>query len=121
MITLTVEQLVSAALSGAYNRFASIRKTITAGHKNRKTPKAFVEECKIFDEQKEALIKECEGEPIENGYTFKGDNIKKFNEGLVELQKQTVELPGEQIKISDLLDGGLLETDYELLAPFLSE
>jgi hypothetical protein len=122
MIKVTLKQLVEAAQSGAYARFAAIRKTITAGHKNRKVPAAVQEELKHFEEARKGLIEKCEGKLTEDGkqYTFNG-KAEEFVKGFEELVAQTVELPGDAIKLPDLLDGGLLEADYALLEPWLTE
>ena len=122
MIKVTLKQLVEAAQSGAYQRFTAIRKTITAGHKNRKVPAAVQEELKHFDEARKALVEKCGGVLSEDKtrYDF-GDKSEEFAKGFEELLAQTVELPGEAIKLADLLDGGLLEADYALLEPWLME
>ena len=122
MIKVTLKQLVEAAQSGAYQRFTAIRKTITAGHKNRKMPAAVQEELKHFDEARKALVEKCGGVLSEDKthYDF-AEKGEEFAKGFEELLAQTVELPGEAIKLADLLDGGLLETDYTLLEPWLQE
>jgi NAD-specific glutamate dehydrogenase len=122
MIKVTVKQLVEATQSGAYARFASIRKTITAGHKNRKMPTAVQEELKHFETARKALIEKCEGVMSEDKTRYEfAEKGEDFAKGFEELLAQTVELPGEAIKLADLLDGGLLEGDYNLLEPFLTE
>ena len=132
MIKVTLKQLVEAAQSGAYQRFTAIRKTITAGHKNRKVPAAVQEELKHFDEARKALVEKCGGVLSEDKTRYDFDEAKpegegglskaeEFAKGFEELLAQTVELPGEAIKLADLLDGGLLEADYALLEPWLME
>jgi NAD-specific glutamate dehydrogenase len=122
MIKVTLKQLVEAAQSGAYQRFTAIRKTITAGHKNRKVPAAVQEELKHFDEARKALVEKCGGVLSEDKthYDF-AEKGEEFAKGFEELLAQTVELPGEPIKLADLLDGGLLEADYAMLEPWLGE
>ena len=130
MIKVTLKQLVEAATHtpgtdppmGAYQRFTAIRKTITAGHKNRKMPAAVQEELKHFDEARKALVEKCGGVLSEDKthYDF-AEKGEEFAKGFEELLAQTVELPGEAIKLADLLDGGLLEADYALLEPWLTE
>jgi NAD-specific glutamate dehydrogenase len=122
MIKVTLKQLVEAAQSGAYGRFAAIRKTITAGHKNRKMPVAVQEELKQFDESRQKLITQCDGVLAEDktSYTFNG-KAEEFAKGFEELLAQSVDLPGEPTKLADLLDGGLCEGDYALLEPWLGE
>ena len=122
MIKVTLKQLVESAQSGAYARFAAIRKTITAGHKNRKVPAAVQEELKHFDEARKALVEKCGGVLSEDKSRYEfAEKAEEFAKGVEELLAQTVELPGEAIKLADLLDGGLLEADYEPLVPFLTE
>ena len=35
--------------------------------------------------------------------------------------RQTIDLPGEKVRISDIVSGGLLESDYALLESFLGD
>ena len=123
MIKVTVKQLVDAAQSGAYGRFANIRKTITAGHKNRKMPMAVLEELKHFETARAKIIEECEGKLSKDKTRYEfGEKAAEFTQKFDELMAQPVDdLPGDAIKLADLLDGGLLESDYALLEPFLGE
>lgn len=125
MIKVTLKELVTIAQSGAYARFKSIRKTIPAGHINRKVPAAVQEELKQFDEARNKLVKQFGGVLSEESegkstYVF-GEKFDDFVKEFEELLSQTVELPGEAINRADLLDGGLIEEDHDLLTPFLAE
>jgi len=123
-ITTTYEKLVLAATSGALARFHGIRKTITAGHKNRKMPAAIREELAHYDEARKALVEKHGGflaTPDAKTYTFPEGQAEGFADDLKVLLAQEVDLPGEAVKLADLLDGGLLETDYSALEPFLTE
>lgn len=122
-ITVTLKQLADAVFSGAYFRFSKIRKTITAGHKNRKTPAAVWEETKLFEERRDAIVNEYNGtlKADRSGYDWPADRQEDASKAVAELLAQTVELPGCQIRLSDLLEGGLLEEDYNLLEPWLTD
>jgi hypothetical protein len=130
MIKLTYAQLTAAVSSGqdaqgrgAYARFAGIRKTITAGHKNRKMPAAVQEELNHFVKQRDDLVARFGGALNESktNYVWPDDKQADAEKALAELMAQTVELPGDVMKLADLLDGGLLEADYDALEPFLTE
>jgi len=121
---VTVRQLVQAAGSGALARLLSIPKSIGAGYKNRKLPAACEEEVRLYEKARVDLIKKHGGEipyPGAESYAFPGGGQEAFERDIVELLDQTVELPGEPLKLSDLLAGGLLESDYGALGPFLIE
>ena len=124
MIKVTIENLVKAMASGALPRLYGIRKTISAGHRNRKLPASVEGELKHYEEQRKALIERYHGiaaTPDARFFTFPEGEMAGFERDIKELLSQTVELPGEPLKLTDLLDGGLLETDYDLLEPFLTE
>lgn len=124
MIKLTLEKFAEALGSGAYRRFGGIRKAIAAGHNNRKVPEAVDKEWKHFIETRDGILKQFEGKLNEDKTDFVyPDEEKKAaaDKALKELMALEVELPGEPMKLTDLLDGGLLESDYKFLEPFLSE
>jgi hypothetical protein len=120
---MTVEQLVDAYASGALQIFFSIRKTISAGYKNRKLPAAVQKEVDLYNKERLALVEKHKGvleTPDAKEYTF--PDPAAFKKDHSELMAQTVDdLPGDRLKLSDLLDGGLREGDYDLLEPFLGE
>jgi len=123
MIKTTVGKLVSASQGGCLARFLAIPKTIAAGHKNRKMPAAIREEMKLYAERIMALITKHGGVQTAQGastYTFPA-GIEPFQADENELKAQEIELPGEPMKLDDLLAGGLLEDDYDALGPFLAE
>jgi hypothetical protein len=131
MIKITYKQLLTVLSAGfnpdtkvgAYGRFATIRKAITAGHKNRKMPAAVQEEIKHFNETRDAIIARFGGmlNATKTDYDWLADKKDEGVKAIEELLAQEVELPGERIKMTDLLDGGLCEGDYEPLEPFLTE
>lgn len=120
-IKLTYRQLLEAANSGALQRFFGLRKTIGAAHRNRKLPAAIDEELKAFEAQRKALIETHSGALPEGAtnYVFPDGELAAFERDFAELQVQELELPGEPVKVGELLDGGLLETDFARLDPFL--
>ena len=122
-ITLTNRQFVNAINTGAYRRFSSIRKTITAGHKNRKVPRAVDEELATFVKTQDELLARFGGviDKKTNEVVYPEGKKEEADKAHAEWMAQIIELPGEPIKLADLLEGGLCETDYQLLEPFLTE
>jgi hypothetical protein len=122
-ITVTLRELIRAAYTGAYQRFSRIRKTITAGHRNRRMPAAVGEEVKSYEEQRDAIAKQYGGKPnrLTNDYDWPEDKKEEATVALATLLEQHVDLPGCPIRVEDLLDGGLLEEDYDILKPWIVE
>ena len=123
MIKVSYKQLLTVLASGTYGRFATIRKAITAGHKNRKVPAAIQEEVKHFNETRDGIVARFGGvlNVTKTDYDWPDGKKDEAVKAMDELMAQEVELPGERIKMADLLDGGLCEGDYEPLEPFLGE
>jgi hypothetical protein len=122
MIKLTVQQLVEAVQSGALGRLLALDKPIKVAWANRKQGTAATEELKSYDERRMALLK-AHGTLAEGAtqYTFADGEADKFQAGHAELIAQTVELPGEPVKLADLGAGRLSEMDLSLLEAFLTE
>jgi hypothetical protein len=123
VIKLTLQQLRNCVASGSYARFTSLRKSITAGHKNRKVPAAVQNELMYFEMTRDALVARLGGRvnATQTEYEWPADKKDEAQAVMAELLAQAVELPGEPIKLADILDGGLCEGDYANLEPFLSE
>ena len=122
MIKLTVKQLVEATQSGALGRFLTLDKPIKVAWANRKQGPAATDELKLYDERRTALLKQ-HGTLSEGAkeYTFADGEGEKFQSAHAELIAQTVELPGEPVKLADLGAGRLSEIDLSVLEAFLTE
>jgi hypothetical protein len=120
---ITVKQLVQAVTSGALSRLLAIPKTIAAGYKNRKLPSACEEEIRLYEKARAGLVEKHGGTVPHPGaleYAFHDGGREAFERDMVELLSQPINLPGEPIKLTDLLSGGLVESDYAVLEPFLT-
>lgn len=122
MITLTTKQLIEVVASGAYGRFALVRKTIAAGYRNRKTATEMDAELRLFTDARNEIVARFSGalNLSKSDYLFPPDKQGGVD-ALAELMRQSITISGEPMQIADLLDGGLLESDFEKLAPFLVE
>jgi hypothetical protein len=121
-ISITYEQLTKAVFTGAYNRFATIRKTVDASYRNRKVPVAVQEEIGHFVILRDEIVARLGGtiNASKTDYDWPSEEKDEAQLAIADLMSRTVELPGEKIGVVSLLDGGLCETDYDLLAPFLA-
>ena len=126
-ITIKIKQLLDASRSSldgksSLQRLFSIPKTISAGHANRKLPAAIQEELKHFEEARIALAERHGGtrpNPSVPNYVVPEERRPEFDRDFALLLEQQLDLPGVPLQLQDLLAGGLLEEDYELLGPFL--
>jgi hypothetical protein len=121
MITLTWKQFIAAVTSppgtmSPIARFFTIPKSISAGSANRKLNSAVLEEWKNYSRLLEEMKKKHTG--AEGAYL---GGVLEFEKDYSVLLAQSIELPGVQVRYSDLLAGGLIESDYDALEPFLSE
>ena len=122
MIKLTVKQLVEAVQSGALGRLLALDKPIKVAWANRKQGTSANDEIKAYDERRMVILKQ-HGTLAEGAkeYTFAEGEAEKFAAAHMELIQQTVELPGEPVKLADLGAGRLSEIDLSALEPFLTE
>jgi hypothetical protein len=131
MIKLTVKQFIDASMSNpanpgagsALSRFFALDKPIAVAWKNRGQIKACTEEMKLYEERRIALCNKYGKKDETIGqYRFEGEELKKFVAELEELDKQTVEIPGEPIKIAQLgITNRLSEADLVLVEMFLTD
>lgn len=124
MLKITVEQLLQAHCSGAYGRFLQVRKTVAASYANRKTPAAFQNELRLYCEQRDKIVFRHGGEANPaGGYRFPSSEaeVEANSEVDVLVAQEITDFPGEPVALADLLEGGLLETDFVHLAPFLRD
>ena len=122
MIKLTVKQLIESVQSGALGRLLALNKPIKVAWANRKLGTSANDEIKAYDERRKVLL-EQHGTLVEGAqeYTFADGEGAKFQTAHLELIQQTVELPGEPVKLADLGAGRLSEIDLSVLEPFLTE
>ena len=122
MIKLTIQQLLNAASSGAAGRFFACNLTIMAWRANRKTAKAFDEELKIFQAKRDEIMAKHEAVvdaklPSQLQFPDK-EKAATFAAEWGELMALEIEVPGEPLKMVDIVDGQLAQADDENLAPF---
>jgi hypothetical protein len=122
MIALTVKQLIESVQSGALGRLLALDKPIKVAWTNRKLGTSANDEIKAYDERRMVILKQ-HGTLAEGAkeYTFAEGEAEKFGAAHLELIQQTVELPGEPVKLADLGTGRLSELDLSVLEPFLTE
>jgi hypothetical protein len=78
---------------------------------------------KLYEERRLALCEKHGTKDEKTGnYKFEGDGFRLFSEELTELGKQTVEIPGEPVKLSELGAGSRIsESDASLIEMFLTD
>jgi hypothetical protein len=121
MITLTWKQFITAVAAtpgttAPIARFFAIPKTIQAGSANRKLSAAISDEWENYSRLVEDLR-----EKHNKTWSHSPRSVVEFEKDYSVLLAQSIELPGVQVRYSDLLAGGLIESDYDALEPFLSE
>jgi len=125
MITITIEQLVAAANSGALKRLFECNLALGAWKSLRHTSAACERELVAFGQKRDALMSKYHGKPMSegNGLTFTTkEDAQAFAEEWTALMKCEIsDLPGDPISIDDLLDGKLTPVDGALLKPFLRD
>lgn len=116
-----MQQLAEAVYSKAWSRLLSCRLSIAAGHATRKIPRAVREEIALFEEKRDAIVKLYAGKVNQEGtgYHWPEDQAASAEAAMGELLAQKVTLPGPMVKMADILDGGLRQTDYDLLEPWV--
>jgi len=118
---LTNRQFADALNAGAYLRFSQCQKTISAGHKNRQVPAAVHAEFRLFQATQDEMMKRFGGVVVNGVVEYPPEVAAEANAAHAEWMRQTIDLPGEKVRISDIVSGGLLESDYALLESFLGD
>jgi hypothetical protein len=133
MIKVTLKELLQASDTnivdnkGALARFYSSNKSSSPSERweARKAPSICDETIKEFKvHEKEIYVKhgknivDASGNPI---VVVPPENIEAFRKEYEELLSQTIELPGNKVKVSNLLTTSLSEIDMSVLEPWLTE
>lgn len=127
MIKITIEQLVTAIAhepgtgSGALGRLFACGLSISAWKANRKTAAACEGEFQSFQKKRDELIDRYGGQCVnENSLTFQDpEKAKAFADDWAALMAVEIEIPGEPLRMEDILTGQLRQTDAHVLRPFL--
>lgn len=135
MISITVKKLVELAETQVLTKFYNLDKPVNVAWKNRHQPKVCNEALKDYTDKRLALCEQYgKKDPASNNYFFDVDDDLKplpgvpvpgpqrraFDEALAELKEQTVELPGDPVKVT-ALKGSLTDIECEMLEPFITD
>lgn len=120
---VTYQQLIQATATGALTRFFSCTLAIKAWKSNRKTAAVCDEELKIFQTKRDELIQKHQGIPNTNSSIDfpTADAAKAFETEWNALVAEEIDIPGEPVKLDDILSGELQQVDFANLAPFLGD
>jgi len=127
MIQITYNQLADAAFAGTLTRFFACGLTVPAWKVTRHTPAAAATEMTAFEKKRNEVVAKYEGKPKPGGLGWDfptPEKAKAFGAEFADLLKVEIELPGDKIKVDDILTfdakvGPLTPQDSAKLAPFL--
>lgn len=114
---LTLGKMISALTSGSLARLARLDLPVKTSYEHNKTAKAAFAESTVYDERRMVLLTKY-GTPIEGTPNFTIHDVPAYNGDLEVLHSIEVDLPGEPIKLSEVLaakEGRLVPDDFNRL------
>jgi len=125
MITITIEQLVNAANTGSLKRFFECELSLPAWKALRHTAAACDRELAVFEKKRQAMIAQHEGKPAASGLGLEfatKEQAEAFAADWSAIMACAIsDLPGDPIKLDDIVSGKLTAADLARIAPFLAD
>ena len=114
---LTLGKMISALTSGSLTRLSRLDLPVRTSYEFSKTLKAIHGESVSYDERRQVILGKY-GTPVEGTANFSIHDIPSFNRDIEELHAIEIELPGDLVKMSEVLsakDGRLTTEDFNHL------
>ena len=119
---MSLGTLISAVTSGSIIRLTRLDLPIRTAYAFNKVDKSIRSESENYDERRHVLLRKY-GTQIEGTNNFSIHDVPSYNRDMEALNAIEVELPGESIKLSEILsakDGRLTAEDITKLEPFIN-